>query len=134
MSKIIQNALYFPEHDYYMPSTHVHDYREFEYLPGHIASLDGGKEYLRRSVTPPEHRDLVIPWDLTKDSPKEDVLNKLLWGSLPLDKTLPQVHVHRPIALLTKEHLQAILDNVPKISPLHRQVIEYWLAQKSGSS
>jgi hypothetical protein len=134
MSNILQNALYFPEHDYYMPSTHVHDYREFEYLPGHIAILDGGKEYLRRSVIPPEHSDLVIPWGLTRESPKEDILNKLLWGSLPLDKTLPQVHVYRPIALLTKEHLQAILDNVPKISPLHRQVIEYWLTQKSENS
>jgi hypothetical protein len=127
MTTIIQNALYFPAHDYYMPSTHVHDYREFEYLPGHTAVVDGGREYVRRSVTPPKHSYLVIPWDLDSDSLREEVLNKLLWGSLPLDKTLPQVHVYRPIAKLTKDHLDAILANVPRINPLHKEVIEYWL-------
>lgn len=126
---ILQNALFFPGRDYYMPSTHVHDYREFEYLPGHVAMVDGGKEYLRRNVIPPEHAHLVVEWSLHEDSPREDVLNRLLWGSLPLDKSLPQVHTYRPIRLLTKDHLRAILANVPRINPLHREVIEYWLTQ-----
>ena len=128
MSNIIQNALYFPEHDYYMPSSHVHDCRFFEYLPGHQAMVDGGKEYFRSSVTPPEHAHLVLNWSLTTESSEDDIRAKLLWGSLPLDKTKPQIHVFRPIKSLKKDHLQAILDNVPKISPLHREVVGYWLA------
>lgn len=127
MSTILQNALYFPAHEVYLPSTHVHDYREFEYLPGFTAMVDGGKEYIHRSVTPPEHAHLVIPWDLSSDNPWELVTERLLWGSLPRDKTLPQVHTHRPIRILAKDHLEAILANVPNIGPVHRQVVKYWL-------
>lgn len=125
---LIQNALFFPEHDYYMPSTNRHDYRTFKYRPGHEAMVDGGCEYVRRMVTPPEHAHLVVEWCLYSNSPIEYILDKLLWGSLPLDKTKPQVHTYRPIRLLTKDHLQAILDNVPRINPLHSTTIKYWLS------
>lgn len=125
---LLQNALYFPVQDYYMPSTHVHDYRVFEYLPGCEAMVDGGREYIRRNVTPLDHAHLVVDWSLYSDSPRDAILDRLLWGSLPLDKTKPQIHTHRPIRLLTKDHLQAIWDNVPNIAPLHRSVIAHWLA------
>lgn len=124
---LIQNALYFPTHDYYMPSTHVHDYQVFEYLPGHKASTDGGLHYLHRTVTPPEHSHLVVDWSLTDESSEDEIRAKLLWGSLPLDKTKPRVHVYRPIAALTLDHLRAIKANVPRINPLHAQVIDYWI-------
>ena len=127
--RILQNALYFPEHSLWLPSTHVHDYREFEYLPGHVACVDGGKEYIRRSITPIEHAHLVIDWDLDSNSSFDEVREKLLWGSLPLDKTKPQVHTYRPLRILTKDHLKAILDNCLNASPLHREVAEYWLTQ-----
>ncbi len=126
---LIQNALYFPGHEHYMPSRHSHDYTTFEYLPGHCAMRDGGLDYVRAFVIPPEHEHLVIKWDLYDNDPIELVRDRLLWGSLPLDKTKPQVHTYRPIRLLAKDHLQAILDNVSKIAPLHKQVIEYWLTQ-----
>ncbi len=126
---LIQNALYFPAHDFYLVSRYNHDYVTFEYLPGHEAATDGGLSYLHRTVPPPSHEHLVLDWDLYDNSPIDEVRDKLLWGSLPLDKTKPQVHTYRPIRTLTKDHLTAILDNVPRIAPLHEQVIRYWLAQ-----
>lgn len=130
--RLIQNALYFPDHDYYLISRHIHDYVIFEYLPGHIAMTDGGTSYIRRSVIPPAHNHLVVPYDLDESSPITEVQTRLLWGSLPLDKSLPQVHTHRPIRLLIKEHLAAILVNVPGLNPLHQEVIEHWLKIKSA--
>lgn len=127
MRRLIQNAVYFPAHEFYLKSSYRHDYRTFEYLPGHEAMVDGGPDYIRRSVTPPEHAHLAVDWDLYSDSPHEEVLHKLLWGSLPLDKTLPQVHTYRPIRLLAKSHLKAIWENCPNAAPLHREVVRHWL-------
>lgn len=129
--KLLQNALYFPEHDYYMPSRFTHDYRAFEYLPGEEAMTDGGLSYIHRTVIEPAHKHLVLEYDLYHDDPTDLICERLLWGSLPLDKTKPQVHIYRPIRLLTKEHLEAILKNVPNIAPLHKQVIEHWLRVKT---
>ncbi len=125
--KILQNALYFPAHDFYLPSKNTHDYRVFEYLPGHQACVDGGPSYIRRSVTPPEHAHLVVPFDLTTESTFAEICDKLLWGSLPLDKTKPQVHVYRPLSKLTPDHLKAIWDNCPYASPLVKSVIRHLL-------
>ena len=125
---LLQNALYFPEHEFYLPSTHVHDYREFEYLPGEFAMVDGGKDYVRRSVTPPEHAHLVLAYDLYDNDSRALVLERLLWGSLPLDRAKPREHTYRPIRILAKDHLAAILANCPNIGALHRGVVEHWLS------
>ena len=125
---LLQNALYFPEHDFYLPSTHVHDYREFEYLPGEFAMVDGGTFYLRRSVTPPEHAHLVVAYDLYDNDPRALVLERLLWGSLPLDPAKLREHTYRPIRTLSKDHLAAILANRSNIGVLHCGVMEHWLS------
>lgn len=130
--QLIQNALFFPERDFYLISTHHHDYREYEYDDQFTAMVDGGLDYVRRTITPASHAHLVRDWCLYDVSPREEVLNRLLWGSLPLDKSQPQEHTYRPIRLLTKDHLAAILANVPQINPLHGEVIEYWLLANKG--
>lgn len=127
--RLLQNALYFPAHDRYITSSSVHSWVRFEYLPGHKASTDGGLEYLHRTVTPPEHAHLVVPYDLSTDSPIEEIRERLLWGSLPRDKAAPPVYTYRPIRLLSRDHLRNILKSCPNASPLHREVIEYWLAK-----
>lgn len=127
MSQLLQNALYFPKRDFYLTSRHVHDYRVYKYYRHHKMSTDGGTCYLHRTVVPPEHAHLVVPFDLTTDDTYQTICDKLLWGSLPLDKTKPQVHVFRPISTLTKDHLRAIVANVPDLNPLHHVVIRHWL-------
>ena len=126
MKTLLQNALYFPAHDFYLPSTYHHDYVTFEYLPGHDASTDGGLSYLHRTVPPPEHRHLVVPFDLYTEDSYQTILDKLLWGSLPLDKAKPQVHVYRPISTLANDHLGAILKNCLGANALHLAVVKHW--------
>lgn len=126
----LQNAIYFPERDFYLVSSHVHDFKTYEYLPGHWAMVDGGLDYIRRRDTPPEHAHLVVPFDLTTEDTYQTILDRLLWGSLPRHRVSSEP-VFRPISSLAPDHLRAILETQKRADPLHLAVVRYWAAKKA---
>ncbi len=128
--QLIQNALYVPEKDLYLKSTHVHDYVSIQLDDGTEVCTDGGTFYLHRTV----HRDgRVVEWDLYEDDPFERVAERLLWGTYGKPAKLPMRH--RPIASFDLDHLQAILKTQSHVKgTLHQKVVYYWWATKTGLS
>ena len=128
-SQIIQNAVWIPEDNIYLVSSHVHDYRTHKFKDGNEYDVDGGCDYIRRGATSFEALKLrVVDYCLTNKSPIKDIREKLLWGSRGKDGRSPLRY--SPIRLLEADHLQAILDNVPQIHPVHKKIVQYWLAKK----
>jgi hypothetical protein len=128
-SKIIQNAVWIPEDNVYLVSSHVHDYRTHKFKDGHEYDVDGGREYIRRGATSFDAlNSRVEDYCLSENSPIKDIREKLLWGSRGKDGKSPLRY--SPIRTLEADHLQAILDNVPQIHPTHEKIIKYWLNKK----
>lgn len=129
--KLIQNALRVKVGDdyAYLNSRYTWDYQTLE-LDGITIMVDGGLDYIRKSVT-----GLEEDWCLYSDSPTELIHERLLWGNSmdssgkPLKRT-----IYYPIAQLELAHLEAIIaffkGSESKISELHEQTIHYWIKQK----
>lgn len=133
-----QNAIYIPEDDLYLISSHVHDYREHKLRDGKTIAVDGGKEYARRAgdleqLSDAERYHEYLVTDLDPFEPV--VVDRLLWGTRGKDGKSEMRF--RPIKELAHaedgiNHMQAILDNCLNISPLHKRVVEYWLAKRKA--
>ena len=134
MSKLLQNALYIPENDLYLISTHVHDYREHVFKDFLTLAVDGGLDYCRRvgDLFKLDEAGRYIECCLQDDMPFEYIADKLLWGSSGVDGKSPMVFrpikewAHKPDG---ERHLRNILLNCPKINLYHKKVVEYWLAR-----
>ena len=124
--QLIQNAVFIPEKNLYLKSTHVHDCVIEVLDDGREVMIDGGLEYVRRSVHPAER---VIDLCLYDDSPFEAIAEGLLWGTYGKGGNQPLRY--RPISTLELDHLIAIRDTQFHISARIRQVVEYWIAHKS---
>jgi phytoene dehydrogenase-like protein len=131
MPALIQNAVFFYEDDFYLVSTHVHDYAEHVLPDGSTLAVDGGLEYARRAgdFIRLDAQNRYQEYSLTHEDPFEVVAAKLLWGTRGIDGK--QLLRFRPIKEFSVDHLRAILDNCPNIGPMHKRVVEHWLAEKT---
>ena len=132
MSKLIQNAFYVPSIDKYFPSWNTHDFVLYKFPDGREIYYDGGLSYERRGGDFELFTEgLVIDVSLIEDSPREEIYNKLLWGTR--GKNGDQPLRYRPIKEFTLEHLIA-LNKLAYISGLCKEVVQYWAEQKAGTN
>ena len=101
---LIQNAIQTPDGTILI-STHRHDFKSHIESNGECYMVDGGNEYLRRSVNPKPvgYTDLT----LYLDDPAEVVQDKMLWGTYGKDGNEPLKYVF--LKDCEKAHLEKIL-------------------------
>jgi len=126
--RLTQNAIYVPEDDKYLVSSHVHDFVTHTFKDGLRYSIDGGQEYARASwEMGTAHRVEDYNLSFEKNSP-EEINEKLLWGNRGKDGKSPLTY--RPIKSLETDHLKAILANCPYAAPIAHNVIKHWLKER----
>lgn len=125
--KIIQNAIKID--DKYLVSRHVHDYRDYEFENGDVIAIDGGLDYLKRVGN---FDGRAKEFSLTSDCSIEEIREKLLWGCRGKDGRQPLTY--KPIKDLDIDHLTALMDYCDNmdVSPIHKEVIEYWFNVKQA--
>ncbi len=140
MSNLLQNAVHILQEDIYVVSTHQHDYVTHVFKdvePSLSISVDGGAAYARRASedflrAEPFYEEFC----LTDEDTFEHIEDRLLWGTRGKDGKQPLTY--RPIKELAARpdgisHLEAILANCPKISPMHYTVVDYWLNKQRAA-
>jgi hypothetical protein len=113
---IIQNAVKITEDgkDFYLISTHVHDFAQYVFKSGRYYAVDGGNEYLRRAYNiNDDESECIKLWCLSEQSSLNEICQKLLWGTYGKNGDEPLKYV--PLASLTKAHLKNILKTQPQI-------------------
>lgn len=101
---IIQNALYIPELDEYIVSTHRHDYVSRTLKNGEIVATDGGCEYFRGTVN---HPKVKKEFHLVDTDNFNRIKWRLLWGTRGKDGKKPLKYIRLVDA--STAHLKAIL-------------------------
>ena len=135
MSKIIQNAVKITEDGKvtYLISTHRHHFDRYDFKTGESIAVDGGQNYIKRSISQYLKGENIENYNLNDDFPFDIIATKLLWGHYKKDGTGPLKY--SPFAELTLDHLKAILDYNDKLaiglSELQIKVINHWITEKS---
>jgi hypothetical protein len=118
---ILQNAIRIKHTGQILISTHRHDYVTD---PTGKYMLDGGRDYLRRSIFDAERVDDLTLYD---DDPIEQKVHKLLWGTLGKDGTGPRQYIFLHDA--ETDHLKKILE-IPNIMGAVGEVCREILAKR----
>lgn len=116
MSNIIRNALQTPDGTI-IESRSVHDYQTHIDANGKEYMVDGGLNYIRRSVNGDE-----IDLTVTLDDPHEVVREALTWGTRGPNGDQPVSYVK--LADMDNNHIQSCLKNVPSMYPQFRTAME----------
>lgn len=104
--KLIQNAILILEDNKILCSSHVHDFVSHTTPSGREFFLDGGTEYVRSSLWEEgEVKELF----LYSDTPIEEVIDKILWGTRGLGNNGRLQYILLKNA--ETSHLEAILKN-----------------------
>lgn len=144
MPELLQNAIYIPEADQYLVSTHRHDFVTHVFDDGSEISCDGGNEYARRvggnkkGESAGAFRTLseINRYEervITDEDKVDYIRNHLLWGTRGKNGDEPLTF--RPIKELAlrkggADHMRAILrESGDAMHPIRKQVIEYWLKE-----
>ena len=119
MRKLIQNKWQTPDGTILI-SKHRHDYVEYTDKNGDYYMIDGGNDYVRKSVNKKEMKDLCI---YSNGSFETDRF--LLWG-VNYDKNMKRLPKTEfvPIKDLNTDHIWAILLTLPNINKEYRKVME----------
>jgi hypothetical protein len=117
MTQIVANRIRTPDGTI-LQSYHVHDYKTYLDKNGYMYMVDGGNEYLRRTIVdeaPYEELSVMIT------DPHEDIRAAFNWGTRGKDGK----ESLRWVALkdLDTNHIQAILDTQPHISDWVRNIM-----------
>ena len=123
MNRILRNALQTPDGTVLESKTR-HDYVEYEDANGWVYVVDGGLDYIRRTVNKnAPAKDL----SLTEDMPHFMVRENVTWGTY--GKAADQPLSHIAIADMSDGHLQAVLDTqknmYPQVKDLMQAELEY---------
>jgi len=119
MSKqILRNALRTPDGTI-LESRHRHDYKEYEDANGWVYVVDGGLDYLRRTVNKnAPAKDLT----LTEEDPHFFLRDYVTWGTYGKEGDQPLSYV--TIANMSDGHLQAVLDTQKRMYPQVRDLMK----------
>ena len=110
MTQIVANKIRTPDGTI-LQSYHVHDYKTHLDKNGYTYMVDGGTEYLRRTIVDEApHEELSV---MVTDS-HEDIRAAFHWGTRGKDGKQPLSWV--ALKDLDTDHIQAILDTQTRIS------------------
>ena len=119
MSRLLRNAIRTPDGTV-LESRSVHDYKEYEDANGWVYIVDGGLEYLRRSVNknaPAE--DLSVA---EGDHPHSSLRDIATWGTY--GKAGDEALRYIKISEMTTGHLTACLRSQDRMYPQTRELME----------
>lgn len=130
MNSIIQNAVKITEDGVvtYLISANRHHYDRYTFKDGSFIAVDGGNDYIRRGFGGNLNDKIIECFNLSEKSSKKELAQKLLWGTLGVERKGPLHYV--PIHTLTQEHLKNILrdDLFGKfsypLSRIHKSIIK----------
>ena len=117
MSNIIRNALQTPDGTI-LESKSRHDYKEYEDTTnGKTYIVDGGLDYIRRSV----HSDQV-DLSVTLDDDHEAVREAMTWGTYGINGDQPLTYIK--LKDMSLEHIHACLENVLGMYPQYQTAMK----------
>jgi hypothetical protein len=99
-----------------LQSFNRHDYKTHLDKNGEIYMVDGGLDYIRRTVTKVPAEELSV-WE---DDPHELIREAMHWGTRGKDGKQPLKYV--PVSSLGTEHIEAILETQSHITDAIRKV------------
>lgn len=116
MNQLVYNAIRTPDGTI-LESRHRHDYREYTDANGKTYMVDGGLDYTRHSANGDEE------WiGVTMADGHHIVREAITWGTYGPNGDQPLSYVK--LSDMSSEHIQACLDNVPRIYPQIREAFE----------
>jgi len=119
--ELIRNALQTPDGTI-IESTHRHDYVTYTDANGKQYMVDGGLDYLRRSI----HED-QIDMSLYDDEPHEVQRELLTWGTYGINGDQPLQY--KTIAEMETGHLEAVV-KMSNVSSVRRKCMVEELARR----
>lgn len=135
--KLIQNAIKVVETGEIIKSSHKNDFQSFD-LDGHRPEIffdgggayyiDGGNSYFRTNL--PKKSKRWVNYCLTDETPFEEILEMLVWGTYGIDGKKPLVY--KPIKDLSYDHICAIMrDYEGQLDTIYWNVLYYWKNKKN---
>lgn len=109
MSILVANRIRTPDGTI-VQSFHRHDYKVHVDKNGFEYMVDGGLDYLRRSVNPGDPAEEISVWT---DDPFEKIREAFHWGTRGKDGKQPLVW--KPLKDLDTDHIQAILETQQQV-------------------
>ena len=118
MNRLLRNALQTPDGKV-LESRHRHDYKEYEDANGWVYVVDGGLDYIRRTVNKnAPATDLSLTEDVLHSIAREFVT----WGTYGKQQDQPLSYI--VIADMETEHLEAVLDTQSSVYPQIKSLME----------
>jgi len=118
MTRILRNALQTPDGTVLESKTR-HDYVEYEDANGWVYVVDGGLDYIRRTVNKnAPAKDL----SLTEADPHFFLRDYVTWGTYGISGDQPLFYI--TIANMSDGHLQAVLDTQKNMYPQVRDLMK----------
>ena len=111
-----------------LQSYHRHDFKTHIDANGEVYMVDGGLDYMRRSVNKVPAKDLSV-W--TSD-PFEKIRESLHWGTRGKDGNQPLRYI--PLCEMETEHIEACLDTQPHMHPTVRKFMQHELRFRDADS
>ena len=124
-SPMLVNAVVTPDGTR-LESLHRHDYKSYQDQNGETYVLDGGLDYIRKSVNKVPARDACV----YADDAHELIRAAFKWGTRGKNGDEPISYV--PIARMTNEHIENILTTQHHIRPYVREVFKNELKYRNG--
>lgn len=117
MKKLLVNAIITPDGTW-LQSNHTHDYKSHQDKNGETYSVDGGLDYVRRSV----NREPAANLCLFSDDPHEALRLHFCWGTRGKngDENISWV----PLYKLATEHIEKILETQTHINSSVRKLFK----------
>jgi len=118
MSRLLRNAIQTPDGTI-LESRHRHDYKEYEDANGWVYVVDGGLDYIRRTVN---KNAPATDLSLTEDMPHFMVRDYVTWGTYGKEQDQPMSYVS--IAEMSDSHLTACLRSQSRMYPQVRDLMQ----------
>lgn len=109
MTQIILNRIRTPDGTV-LTSYHRHDYKTYQDANGEVYMVDGGTEYLRRSVNTEKAKDLTVYYDPNDHKKNREAFH---WGNRGKSGRDPLTF--KPLVHMDTDHIEAILETQPQI-------------------
>lgn len=101
-----------------LESRHRHDYKSYMDQNGEYYSVDGGLDYVRRSLNKVPARDACV----YSDAGHEEIRERLKWGTYGINRDEPLHWIL--LKQMTTEHIEKILETQKHIRPYVKVVFE----------
>ena len=125
MNRLLRNAIQTPDGTI-LESRHRHDYKEYEDANGWVYVVDGGLDYIRRTINKNEP---ATDLSLTEDVLHSIVREFVTWGTYGKAGDQPLSYI--AIADMETEHLEAVLDTQKNMYPQVRDLMQAELEQRN---